>query len=87
MTVLAIMIERGGRVFARGTRWVCTHSTASTASGMPMCRNWSSVKKRSVIASGNTKLRTSTPRNGGRASNHSAVAVSTNCASRSHGSM
>ena len=78
---------RGGVVFAPGTRCVCTHRSASTPSGKPMCRNDSSENSRSLIASGVMKLRMSAPLNAGSQSSHSAVATVTNCAVPSHGSM
>ena len=82
-----IQIGRGGFVLAPGTRCVCTHSSASTPSGRPMCRNDSSENRRSLTASPVMKLRISAPLNTGSQSSHSAVATVTNCAVMSHGSM
>ena len=81
------MRGRGGRVFALGTRCVWIHRRARTPSGRPMCRKDSSEKKRSFTLSSVRKLRISSPLNTGSASNHSAVAMTVNCASWSHGSM
>ena len=78
---------RGGTSAARGTRCVWIHSASSITSGMPMCRKDSSEKSRSLTASGEMKLRVRMPLNTGSASIHSVVAMTTNCASWSQGSM
>jgi hypothetical protein len=86
-TVSGIAIDFGGFVFAPGTRCVWIHRSASTASGNPMWMNESSENSRSLTAPGVMKLRISVPLKIGSQSSHSAVATTTNCASRSHGSM
>ena len=86
-TTRVMAMGRGGLVRACGTRWVCTHSSTSTPSGMPMCRNESSENSRSLTFSGKTKLRISVPLKTGSQSNHSMVATTTNCAYLSQGNM
>jgi hypothetical protein len=86
-SVSGTAIARGGLVLAPGTRCVCTHRSASTASGKPMWMNDSSEKKRSFTASLVMKLRTSVPLKIGSQSSHSVVATTVNWARRSHGSM
>jgi len=87
VAVTQMAMGLGGLMWARGTRWTCTHITISTTSGAPRWMKASRLNSRSLTCPSKMKLRITTPLKIGIQSSSSAVATVTNCASLSHTSM
>ncbi len=75
--------SRGGFTFGPDIRWMCTHITNRRMIGTAMCRNTSSVKKRSDRLEGSRKLRAIGSPKIGIQSRSSVEVVATYCASLS----